>query len=107
MGLSEAQKIKVRKILGVYKEMNFTGFLAPYGELENRLDLLTADQVTEVESILAEYAKVEFSTGVLSGDFSDDPVNRRQLIKEQMVLVVNFNPRDYGIGGMGLSIGRA
>ncbi len=107
MAVTAAQKIKIRKILGIYQEMSFLGQLNPYDYLEKRLDALTVDQVAEVETLLEQYAKVEFSTGVLAGDFQDDPINRRALIKQQMVITVNFNPRDYGVGGGGLTIGRA
>lgn len=107
MALTEPQKIKVRKLLGIYREMRFSGYLNPYDYLEQAFDALSDDQVEEVETILAQYAKVEFSTGVLSGDFTDDPANRRALLKEQIGIAINFNPKDYGVGGFGLQIGRA
>lgn len=114
MPITEAQRIKIRKILGVYEDMltqqgylNPTGFISPYSHLNKILDSLNPDQVAEVSAILEQYAKVEFSTGVLAGDFKDDPANRRALIKEQMIIAVNFNPRDYGVGaGNGFSIER-
>lgn len=107
MSLTEAQKLKVRKILGIYQEMRFAGFLNPYDYLNKAFDALDADQIAEVETILTEYAKVEFSTGVLTGEFQDNPADRRALIKSQMVIAINFNPRDYGVGGGGLTVGRA
>lgn len=107
MALTEQQKIKVRKLLGIYREMRFSGHLNPYDYLEQAFDALSDDQIEEVEMILGQYAKVEFSTGVLSGDFSDDPANRRALLKQQMTTTINFNPKDYGVGGLGLQIGRA
>lgn len=105
--LTEPQKIKVRKILGIYRLQKFYGYIQPWDELNRIFDSLTADQVDEVETLLEQYAKVEFSTGVLSGDFQDDPAARRSLIKQQMVITINFNPKDYGVGGSGIEIGRS
>ncbi len=106
MALTEAQKIKVRKVLGVHQEQQFYGGETPYTALEEKLANLSDAQIDEVETILVEYAKVEFSTGKLTGEYQDNPANKRSLLKQHVVNTIGFDPAAYGLGPS-LNIGRA
>jgi hypothetical protein len=104
--LSEAQKIEIRQILRVRKDaITYLLGQSALDALNAKLASLSADQITAVGELLTEWDKVKYATGVLKGDYNDDPARKRSLIKERLVTTIDFDPADYGIGGC-LEIGR-
>jgi hypothetical protein len=97
MALTDLQKIDVRMVLGVnYGENLYNEDRWASQALEDVLDALSAAQEDRVADILAEFEKVKFSSGRLTGEFQDDPARKRANLRESMIVVTGFNPDIYG-----------
>jgi hypothetical protein len=96
MPLTEAQKIDIRALLQVRQQ---TGMLAlgklAFSALETKMNALGSEAISAAEEILAEYDKIKYETGRLQGEYNDDPNQKRALLRNRLITLLDFDPADY------------
>ena len=96
MPLTIAQKIEARSLLQVRAGnagLPAAGSLS--GQVDQRLAALNADEIAAVIAILTEYAAVKYDTGILQGEYSDNPAQKRALLRVHLLSVLNIDPAHY------------
>ncbi len=96
MPLNETQIIALRALLNVHAQSD----AGPLGgtlssTLNNRLQTLSDAESADISDILTQYSAIRYETGILSGDYNDDPERKRSLLRTQLIAVLQINPSDY------------
>lgn len=96
MALTEAQKIEIRELLQIRQGSSKVDFSRSITTaLDEKINALSNEKITEIQEILTQYTAIKYDTGILTGEYSDDPSKKRRLLRDYLMTVLDFNPQNY------------
>jgi hypothetical protein len=110
MPLTEAEKIEVRTVLRFRANDAIQRIVSGKTVatlLDECLTALGTDALAAVRAILTEFASIKYESGELHGTYEQDPVRQRQLLRDHLITVLDFNPDAYRSPSPGQAPGQA
>lgn len=110
MPLTEAEKIEVRTLLRFRANDAIQRIVSGKTVailLDDCLNDLGPDALAAVRAILTEFANIKYESGELHGTYEQDPVRQRQLLRDHLMTVLDFNPDSYLSSSPGQALGQS